>query len=88
MDLISILIITHLASGVPVQSEVPMVHAQCMAASKALSAAIAGPRKSRPMVEMYSGRMAPMIEAVCLPACIPDSLGFEPLELIAKAEDA
>lgn len=88
MDLHSILIITYLASGTPVQSEVPMIHGQCMAAEKALSAAILGPQAIRPKVEMMSGKFAPMIAAECLPACIPDALGPEPLELIAKGEDA
>ena len=88
MDLHSILIITYLASGTPVQSEVPMAHGQCMAAEKALSAAILGPPAIRPKVEMLSGKMAPMIAAECLPACIPDALGLEPLELLPKLEDA
>lgn len=88
MDLHSILIITYLASGTPVQSEVPMIHGHCMAAEKALSAAILGPSAIRPKVEMMSGKMAPMIEATCLPACIPDALGLEPLELLPKLEDA
>lgn len=88
MDLHSILIITYLASGTPIQSEVQMIHGQCMAAEKALSAAILGPLALRPKVEMMSGKFAPMIEATCLPACIPDELGLEPLELITKGEDA
>ena len=88
MDLQSILIITYLASGTPVQSEVPMIHGQCMAAEKALSAAILGPQALSPKVEMMSGKFAPMIEATCLPACIPDALGLEPLELLPKLEDA
>lgn len=88
MDLQSILVITYLASGTPVQSEVAMAHGQCMAAEKALSAAILGPLALRPKVEMMSGKLAPMIEATCLPACIPDELGLEPLELITKGEDA
>ena len=88
MDLQSILIITYLASGTPVQSEVQMAHGQCMAAEKALSAAILGPQAHRPKVEMMSGKLAPMIAAECLPACIPDALGLEPLELITKGEDA
>lgn len=88
MDIQSILIITYLASGTPVQSEVSMAHGQCLAAEKSLSAAILGPQAHRPKVEMMSGKMAPMIEATCLPACIPDELGLEPLELISKSEDA
>ncbi len=88
MDLHSILIITYLASGTPVQSEVSMAHGQCMAAEKALSAAILGPLAIRPKVEMMSGKFAPMISAECLPACIPDELGLEPLELITNSEDA
>ena len=88
MDLHSILIITYLASGTPIQSEVQMIHGQCMAAEKALSAAILGPVAIRPKVEMLSGKMAPMIAAECLPACVPDALGLEPLELISKSEDA
>lgn len=88
MDLQSILVITYLASGTPVQSEVAMAHGQCMAAEKALSAAILGPLALRPKVEMMSGKLAPMIEATCLPACIPDELGLEPLELLPKLEDA
>lgn len=88
MDLHSILVITYLASGTPVQSEVPMIHGQCLAAEKALSAAILGPASIRPKVEMYNGRFAPMIAAECLPACVPDALGLEPLELLPKLEDA
>lgn len=88
MDLHSILIITYLASGTLIQSEVQMIHGQCMAAEKALSAAILGPSALRPKVEMISGKFAPMIEATCLPACIPDELGLEPLELISNSEDA
>jgi hypothetical protein len=88
MDIFSILIITHLASGEPVQSEMALQHSQCMAASAALTKAIQGPRKHRPMVEMLNGKMAPMIEATCLPACIPDELGLEPLQLLATSEDA
>ena len=61
---------------------------QCMAAEKVLSAAILGPPALRPKVEMMSGKMAPMIAAECLPACVPDALGLEPLELLPKLEDA
>ncbi len=88
MDLQSILIITYLASGKPIQTEMALAHSQCMAAEKAISAAILGPQNDRPRVEMLNGKLAPMIAATCLPACIPDALGFEPLELITKAEDA
>lgn len=88
MDLHSILVITYLASGTAIQSEVPLIHDRCLAAEKALSAAILGPVARRPRVEMMSGKLAPMIEATCLPACIPDELGLEPLELISKSEDA
>lgn len=88
MDLHSILVITYLASGTAIQSEVPLIHDRCLAAEKALSAAILGPLALRPKVEMMSGKLAPMIEATCLPACIPDELGLEPLELISKSEDA
>jgi hypothetical protein len=87
MDLISILVITHLVSGEPVQSEIALEHSQCMAAEKSITAAIKGPRATRPMVEMLNGKMAPMIEATCLPACIPDELGLEPLQLLATSED-
>jgi hypothetical protein len=48
----------------------------------------AWPRQHRPMVEMMNGKFAPMIAATCLPACIPDALGLEPLELLAALEDA
>lgn len=88
MDLHSILIITYLASGTPIQSEVQMIHGHCMAAEKALSAAILGPVAIRPKVEMLSGKMAPMVAAECLPACIPDALGLEPLDLLTNSEDA
>lgn len=88
MDLQSILIITYLASGMPVQSEVPMAHGQCLMASVKLTQAIEGPADGIPQVEMMSGKMAPMIAAECLPACIPDVLGLEPLDLLMTAEDA
>ena len=88
MDLHSILIITYLASGTPIQSEVQMIHGQCMAASVKLTQAIEGPADGIPQVEMLSGKFAPMIDATCLPACIPDALGLEPLELLPKLEDA
>lgn len=88
MDLHSILIITYLALGTPVQSEVPMAHGQCLMASVKLTAAIEGPADGVPQVEMMSGKMAPMIDATCLPACIPDALGLEPLDLLTNSEDA
>ena len=88
MDLHSILIIVYLASGTPVQSELVMAHGQCMAAEKNISARLQGPANLRPKVEMLNGKFAPMVEATCLPACIPDELGFQPLELLAKMEDA
>ncbi len=88
VELLSILIITYLASGEPIQSEITLAHGQCMAAEKTISAAILGPSAHRPRVEMYNGRFAPMIAATCLPACIPDAMGLEPLDLLAKSEDA
>ena len=88
MDLISILVITYVASGEPIQSEIALAHGQCMAAEKTISAAILGPQDARPKVEMLNGKFAPMIAATCLPACIPDALGLEPLELLATSEDA
>ena len=88
MDLHSILIITYLASGTPVQSEITMAHGQCLAAEKNITARLQGPQALRPKVEMLNGKFAPMVEATCLPACIPDELGFQPLELLAKLEDA
>ncbi len=88
MELISILVITYVASGEPIQTEMALQHSQCMAAQTTLSQGITGPRKYRPMVEMYNGKKAPMIAAECLPACIPDALGLEPLELLAMLEDA
>ena len=88
MDLQSILIVLYLVKGEVHESEIALQHSQCMAASKTLSAAILGPRQHRPMVEMLNGKKAPMIEATCLPACIPDALGLEPLELLSKSEDA
>lgn len=88
MDLHSILVITYLASGTAIQSEVPLIHDRCLAAEKALSAAILGPLALRPKVEMMSGKLAPMIEATCLPACIPDALGPEPLDLLTNSEEA
>ena len=88
MDLNSILIITYLASGTPVQSELVMAHGQCMAAEQNISARLRGPANLRPKVEMWNGKFAPMTSATCLPACIPDELGFQPLELLAKLEEA
>ena len=88
MDLQSILIITYLAAGTPIQSELAMSHGQCMAAEKNITTRLQGPVALRPKVELLNGKFAPMIEATCLPACIPDELGLEPLELIGKSEDA
>ncbi len=88
MELLSILVITYVASGEPIQTEMALAHGQCMAAQATLSQAITGPREDRPMVEMYNGRKAPMIAATCLPACIPDARGLEPLELLTISEDA
>jgi hypothetical protein len=88
MDLISILVITYWASGEPIQTEMALQHSQCMAAQTSITAAIKGPADARPTVEMYNGKFAPMIAATCLPACIPDALGLEPLELLTTSEDA
>ncbi len=87
MDLISILVITYLASGEPIQAEMALQHSQCMAAQASITAAILWPQDARPSVEMLNGKFAPMIAATCLPACIPDALGLEPLELLAVSED-
>lgn len=88
MDLHSILIVLYLVSGEVHESEMTIQHSQCVAASKALTKAIQGPRAGRPGVEMLNGKKAPMIAATCLPACIPDELGLEPLELLAESDDA
>lgn len=88
MDLTSILVILYAVSGDVHESEVQVPHAQCVAASAALTKAIKGPRKARPAVEMINGRLAPMISAECLPACVPDAFGLEPLELLTKGDDA
>jgi hypothetical protein len=88
VELLSILVITYVASGEPIQTEMVLQHSQCMAAQASITAAILGPQDARPSVEMLNGKFAPMIAATCLPACIPDALGLEPLELLAALEDA
>lgn len=82
-DLISVLVITFTIGGTVHERELPMVHAQCMAAQTAITAA---KRKDRPRVELNNGRRIPIRSASCIPACFTD--GLPDLDLLTRSEDA
>jgi len=80
MDLISVLVITYIAQGHSIESEMQMDHGQCVAAETAIVRSLAGPIDGRPTVELVGGGRVPVLSASCLPACPAD--GNEPLTLI------
>lgn len=83
-NLISVLILIYFAHGMPIESEHPMSHKACMGGAEAISRAIKGPRKDRPIVEMINGTKVPLISAACVPGCMPQD--DEPLKLLRDAE--
>lgn len=80
MELLSVLVVTYVVSGHVIESEMTMVHGQCMAAEKAITRSMMSP--NRPTVELLSGDRVPVLEASCLPAC---PAGGEPLALLGEA---
>lgn len=78
-DLLSILFITYMAGGTPIESEIYLAHSQCLAAEQGFARGAAWPR-----VELFNGRMAPVVSVACVPGCIVD--GLEPIPLLATAE--
>mgnify|MGYP000045851753 CR=1 FL=1 len=62
MELISVLILSYAVSGDIHESEITMRHDQCVAAEKAVSRALLGPRDGMPTVELLSGDRVPVLE--------------------------
>ena len=59
------------------------VRVKPVAAEKAVSRALLGPRDGMPTVELLSGDRVPVLDVHCLPACMADG---EPLKLLKDEE--
>ena len=83
IELLSVLILSYAVPGDIHESEITMRHDQCVAAEKAVSRALLGPRDGMPTVELLSGYRVPVLDVHCLPACMADG---EPLKLLKDEE--
>ena len=71
-EFLSILVLTYMAGGEMIESEMQLPHAQCMAAERVISKAAAEP--GGPVVEMWNGDKVPVRSATCIHGCPADAM--------------
>ena len=83
IDLISILVLFYNVDGLEMESELQLPAAQCQAAERAISSAIAG--EGGPTVELWNGAKVPVQRSSCMHACVTED-GLPDLDVMAALE--